>query len=92
LPAVADRVVLMVEKSIDSRIDNDRKLTDTEVDMTRRGMSFAIALTTLLTTASLTFFALAVAGVGYRPAAITAASVCLGVPAAMLIRSFIARS
>jgi len=86
----------MAEAAVSGPIENARNLTNAEIAATRRGMSFAIRLTTAMATAAVVFFALgialSVAGVGGAGVCITAASVCLSVPVVMLIRSFITRS
>jgi hypothetical protein len=82
----------MAEKAISGPIDNETQLTNAEVDASKRGLSFAIKLTSTMAFAAVCFFALAVGGVGNTAASLTAGSVCLSVPVVMLIRSFITRS
>jgi uncharacterized membrane protein len=87
----AERIIAMAELAVRGPIDNAAKLTEAEIDATRRGLSFAMKLTSAMAIASVVFFALAVAGIG-GAAAITAGGVFLSVPVVMLIRSFITRS
>lgn len=73
-------------------MENAAKLTQAEIDASRRGLRFAMGLTASLSAAAVVFFALGIAGVGNTGACITAGSVCLSIPVVMLIRSFITRS
>ncbi len=82
----------MAEMAVSSPLRDAAKLTDAEIEASRRGLSFAIGLTCAMAVASITFFVLGVLGVGSTATAITAGSVCLSVPVVMLIRSFITRS
>jgi uncharacterized membrane protein len=91
VPGSAERMIAMAELAVRGPIDNTAKLTDAEIDASKRGLSFAIILTSTSFIVAVAFFALAVAGVGVT-AAITAGSVFLSVPVVMLIRSFITRS
>lgn len=92
VPGSAQRILAMTEKAISGPIDNDTKLTNAEIDASKRGLSFAIRLTSAMAFAAVAFFALGIAGVGNLTASITAGSVCLSVPVVMLVRSFITRS
>jgi uncharacterized membrane protein len=87
----AKRMIDMAELAVRGPIENTAKLTDAEIEASKRGLSFAIILTAVSFIAAVAFFALAVAGVGVT-AAITAGSVCLSIPVVMIIRSFITRS
>lgn len=82
----------MTEATIAGPLENAAKLTDAEIEASRRGLKFAIGLTSAMAVAAVTFFALAVAGVGNLAACITAGSVCLSIPVVMLVRSFITHS
>lgn len=82
----------MAEAAISGPIQNTAKLTDAEIEASKRGLNFAIALTSVMSLASVVFFVLAVAGVGSATACITAGSVCLSIPVVMLVRAFITRS
>jgi len=82
----------MAETAISGPIQNTAKLTSAEIEASKRGMTFAIALTSVMSIASVVFFALAVAGIGNTAACITAGSVFLSVPVVMLVRAFITRS
>lgn len=82
----------MAETAISGPIQRDAQLAEAEIEASRRGLTFAMALTTATTIMSALFFALAIAGVGSAAACITAGSVFLSVPVVMLIRSFITRS
>jgi hypothetical protein len=84
-------MIAMAELAVRGPIENTAKLTDAEIHASKRGLSFAIMLTSVSFIAAVVFFALAVAGIGVT-AAITAGSVCLSVPVVMIIRSFITRS
>jgi uncharacterized membrane protein len=92
VPGSAQRILAMAETVISGPIQNAAKLTNAEVDGSRRGLTFAMVLTSATTIASAVFFILAVLGVGNTAACITAGSVFLSVPVVMLIRSFITRS
>lgn len=81
----------MAELALRGPIENAAKLTEAEIDASKRGLSFAIKLTATMAIAAVVFFALAVAWIG-TAAALTAGGVCLSVPVVMLIRSFITRS
>lgn len=91
VPGTAARMIAMAELAVKGPIENTAKLTDAEIEASRRGLSFAMILTSVSFIIAVAFFALAVAGVGVT-AAITAGSVFLSVPVVMLIRSFITRS
>jgi uncharacterized membrane protein len=91
LPGAAERILLMAETAVTGRIEADKKIADAEIHASKRGLSFGMTLTVTVTAVSVMFYSLAVAGVGNRPAAITAGSVFLSLPMIMLIRSFIAR-
>jgi uncharacterized membrane protein len=91
VPGSAERIIAMAELAVRGPFENTTKLTDAEIDASRRGLSFAIKLTSAMSVAAVIFFALAVAGIGVT-AALTAGGVCLSVPVVMLIRSFITRS
>lgn len=82
----------MAETVISGPVQNAAKLTDAEVEGSRRGLAFAMVLTSATFVASVVFFILAVLGVGSTAACITAGSVFLSVPVIMLVRSFITRS
>jgi uncharacterized membrane protein len=92
VPGAAARILAMAEATISGPIQNTAKLTDAEIEASKRGLNFAIALTSAMSVASVLFFALAVAGVGSSAACITAGSVCLSIPVVMLVRAFITRS
>lgn len=92
VPGSAGRILAMTEKAISGPIDNDTRLTNAEIEASKRGLSFAIRLTSAMAFAAVAFFALGIAGVGNLAAAVTAGSVCLSVPVVMLVRSFITRS
>jgi uncharacterized membrane protein len=92
VPGSAQRILAMTEKAISGPIENDTKLTNAEIDASKRGLSFAIRLTSAMSLAAVAFFALGIAGVGNSTVSITAGSVCLSVPVVMLVRSFITRS
>jgi uncharacterized membrane protein len=96
VPGSALRIIAMAETAISGPIENTRNLTNSEIDLSTRGMSFAVRLTTAMTTAAVVFFALgialAVAGLPGANVCLTAGGVCLSVPVVMLIRSFITRS
>jgi uncharacterized membrane protein len=92
VPGAAARILAMAEATISGPIQNTAKLTDAEIEASKRGLNFAIALTSVMSVASVLFFALAVAGVGSSAACITAGSVCLSIPVVMLVRAFITRS
>jgi uncharacterized membrane protein len=87
----AARMIDMAELAVRGPIENTAKLTDAEIEASKRGLTFAMVLTSTSTIVAVVFFALAVAGIGVT-AAITAGSVFLSVPVVMLIRSFITRS
>ena len=91
VPGSAERIIAMAELALRGPIENTAKLTEAEIDASKRGLSFAIKLTAAMAIAAVVFFALAVAGIG-AAAALTAGGVCLSVPVVMLIRSFITRS
>ena len=91
VPGSAERIIAMAELALRGPIENAAKLTEAEIDASKRGLSFAIKLTAAIALAAVVFFALAVAGIG-TAAALTAGGVCLSVPVVMLIRSFITRS
>ncbi len=91
VPGAAERIISMAELAVSGPIDNAAKLTDAEIDASKRGLSFAMKLTAGMAIVAVIFFALGVAGIG-TTAAITAGGVCLSVPVVMLIRSFITRS
>ena len=92
IPGSALRILAMAETAISGPIQNTAKLTSAEIEASKRGMTFAIALTSVMSIASVVFFALAVAGIGNTAACITAGSVFLSVPVVMLVRAFITRS
>lgn len=92
VPGAAMRILAMAETAISGPIRNTAKLTDAEIEASKRGLSFAIVLTSIMSVASVVFFALAVAGIGHTAACITAGSVCLSIPVVMLVRAFITRS
>lgn len=92
VPGAAMRILAMAETAISGPIKNSAKLTDAEIEASKRGLSFAIALTSIMSVASVMFFALAVASIGKTAACITAGSVCLSIPVVMLVRAFITRS
>jgi uncharacterized membrane protein len=92
VPGAAMRILSMAEAAISGPIQNTAKLTDAEIEASKRGLTFAIALTSVMSIASIVFFILAVVGVGSTAACITAGSVCLSVPVVMLVRAFITRS
>jgi len=92
LPGTAERILVMAEKSVTGRIDDDAKSTDAEIEAAKRGLSFAMRLTSAMTLAALMFFVLGGTGIGRTAAWMTAGGICLSVPVVMLIRSFIARS
>ena len=91
VPGSAERIIAMAELAVRGPIENAAKLTEAEIEASKRGLSFAIKLTSAMSLAAVVFFALAVAGIG-RTAALTAGGVCLSVPVVMLVRSFITRS
>jgi uncharacterized membrane protein len=91
VPGSAERIIAMAELGVRGPIENTAKLTAAEIDASKQGLSFAMALTAAMSIAAVIFFALAVAGIG-KTAALTAGGVCLSVPVVMLIRSFITRS
>lgn len=91
VPGSAERMIAMAELAVKGPIENTAKLTDAEIEASKRGLSFAMKLTSVSFIIAVAFFALAVAGTGVT-AAITAGSVFLSVPVVMLIRSFITRS
>jgi hypothetical protein len=82
----------MAEKSVTGRIDDDAKSTDAEIEAARRGLTFAMRLTSAMTFAAIVFFVLGGTGIGHTAAWMTAGGICLSVPVVMLIRSFITRS
>jgi len=82
----------MAEIAISGPIQNTAKLTDAEIEASKRGLTFAITLTSVMSIASIIFFILAVVGAGSTAACITAGSVCLSIPVVMLVRAFITRS
>jgi hypothetical protein len=92
MPGSAQRILAMAEATISGPVEDAAKLTDAEIEATKRGLSFAIRLTSAMALAAVLFFALGVAGVGNVTACITAGSVCLSIPVVMLVRSFITRS
>jgi uncharacterized membrane protein len=92
VPGAAMRILAMAEAAISGPIQNTAKLTDAEIEASRRGLTFAIALTSVMSVASIVFFILAVVGAGSTAACITAASVCLSIPVVLLVRAFITRS
>jgi uncharacterized membrane protein len=92
IPGAAMRILSMAEVAISGPIQNTAKLTDAEIEASKRGLTFAITLTSIMSIASIIFFILAVAGAGSTAACITAGSVCLSVPVVMLVRAFITRS
>jgi uncharacterized membrane protein len=92
VPGAAMRILAMAETAISGPIQNAAKLTDAEIEASKRGLTFAIALTSIMSIASIIFFILAVLGVGSTAACITAGSVCLSIPVVMLVRAFITRS
>lgn len=96
MPGSALRILAMTEMAISGPIENARNLTNAEIEAARRGMSFAVKLTTAMATSAVVFFALgialSVAGLGGAAVCVTAGTVCLSVPVVMLIRSFITRS
>jgi uncharacterized membrane protein len=92
VPGSALRILAMAETVISGPVQNAAKLTDAEIEGSKRGLTFAMVLTAAMAIASVTFFALAVAGVGNTAACITAGSVCLSIPVVMLVRAFISRS
>jgi uncharacterized membrane protein len=71
VPGSAQRIMAMAETVISGPIQNAAKLTDAEIEATKWGLSFAMALTSVTTLASALFFALAIAGVGSTAACIT---------------------
>jgi hypothetical protein len=81
----------MAELAVRGPIEDAAKLTEAEIDSSKRGLSFAMRLTAGMSIVAVIFFALGVAGIG-TTAAITAGGVCLSVPVVMLIRAFITRS
>jgi hypothetical protein len=81
----------MAELAIKAPIENTAKLTEAEIDASKRGLAFAMRLTLGMSVMAVIFFILGVAGIG-TTAALTAGGVCLSVPVVMLIRSFITRS
>jgi hypothetical protein len=81
----------MAELAVKGPIQDTTNLTNAEIQASKRGLRFAIVLTSTLTVAAPIFFALAVAGIG-TTAALTAGGVCLSVPVVMIVRSFITRS
>jgi uncharacterized membrane protein len=92
VPGAALRILAMAEAVVAGPVENAAKLTQAEIDASRRGLRFAMGLTASLSAAAVVFFALGIAGVGNTGACITAGSVCLSIPVVMLIRSFITRS
>jgi hypothetical protein len=82
----------MAEAVASGPIQDAAKLTDAEIQATRRGLTFAMWLTAVMATASITFFAIAVSGIGAIGPSIIAGTVCLSVPVVMLVRSFLTRS
>jgi uncharacterized membrane protein len=92
VPGSALRILAMAETVISGPVQNAAKLTDAEVEGSRRGLAFAMVLTSATFVVSVGFFILAVLGVGSTAACITAGSVFLSVPVIMLVRSFITRS
>ncbi|MDR2986391.1 MAG: hypothetical protein LBV34_16270 [Nocardiopsaceae bacterium] len=80
---MAERILVIAEKSITGTIDTADKLATAEIEMARKGQSIAFGLTLVAFVASIVFFALcnSVAGAAF-----------LSVPVVMLIRSFIHRS
>lgn len=91
VPGAAERIIAMAELAVRGPIEDTAKLTDAEIDATKRGLSFAMKLTAGMAIVAVIFFALGVAGIG-TTAAVTAGGVCLSIPVVMLIRSFITRS
>jgi len=91
VPGSAERIIAMAELAVRGPIENATRLTQAEIEASKRGMSFAMKLTSVMSLAAVVFFALAVAGIGVT-AALTAGGVCLSVPVVMLVRSFITRS
>ena len=91
VPGSAERIIAMAELAVRGPIEDAAKLTEAEIDSSKRGLSFAMRLTAGMAIVAVIFFALAVAGIG-TTAALTAGGVCLSVPVVMLIRSFITRS
>jgi hypothetical protein len=81
----------MAELALRGPLQNTTNLTNAEIQSSKHGLRFAMALTSAMTIAAVIFFALAVAGVG-TTAALTAGGVCLSVPVVMIVRSFITRS
>jgi hypothetical protein len=82
----------MTETTISGPIENTARLTAAEIEASKRGLSFAIRLTSAMAFAAVVFFALGVAGAGNLTACVTAGSVCLSIPVVMLVRSFITHS
>ena len=62
----------MAEKSITGRIDEDAKSTDAEIEAARRGLSFAMRLTSAMTLVTVVFFVLGGTGIGRTAAWMTA--------------------
>jgi hypothetical protein len=84
-------MIAMAGLAVRGPIENTAKLTDAEIEASKRGLTFAMVLTSVSFVVAVAFFALAMAGVGVT-AGITAGSVFLSVPVVMLVRSFITRS
>ena len=91
VPGSAAEMIAMAGLAVRGPIENTAKLTDAEIEASKRGLTFAMVLTSVSFIVAVAFFALAVAGIGVT-AAITAGSVFLSVPVVMLVRSFITRS
>ena len=64
----------MAELTLKARTDDTAKLTDAEIDATKRGLTFAMRLTLGMSVVAVVFFSLAVAGIG-TTAALTAGGV-----------------
>jgi hypothetical protein len=72
----------MAERALTSQADLDDKLADAEIDQSRTGMMLAFTLTLIALVSAITFFALGNTVAG---------AVLLGLPVAMLVRSFLGR-
>jgi uncharacterized membrane protein len=83
LPGMAERLLVIAEKSATGQIDTADKMATAEIEAAKLGQSLAFALTLFAFIAAVVFFALdnRWAGVAFT-----------SVPVAMLIRSFLRRS
>jgi uncharacterized membrane protein len=80
LPGSSERILRMAEMEVESKVENRRKVTDATIEQSRLGLAMASLLAIVCVIAAIVFFALQndIAG-----------GAMFGIPAVLLIRSFI---